>query len=98
MTEQTQLTGKFTKNSKVKTWFSKTKTNVKNAISAAKAGLLDSPKRILIYAGLALVGGIVFSLLAALIGVGVIGTLAWILYVLSFALVILFLYTILIKR
>ncbi len=62
-----------------------------------RASLLDNPKRILIYAGVALVSGIILTLVANVIALGFIGTLAWLCLIASFALVILWIYTILIR-
>jgi len=80
-------------------WLGRTFTKSKNFVKKAmqKASILDNPKRILIFAGLALVAGIVLTLVANFLALSIIGTLSWILYLVGFALVVLWIYTILIR-
>jgi len=61
-------------------------------------GILDSPKKLLIYAAIAFLGGIALTLVGSVFSIGFLSFISWLLLLISFALVVLWVYSIFIRR
>ena len=64
----------------------------------ASSGLLDNPRKLLIYALIAFVAALAITLLGSIISLAFLSLISWLLYLASFAFVVLWVYAIFIRR